>query len=200
MPGHCATAFHPLCARNNGQHLATRGGPHRRPSRPPRLLRPPQRRATREGHWACHRHGGDSRRRHPCPRVERQRLKRQSWLQSLAFPQRRPARLASSSTTLPGQASQPRLTLKVTLLLSRGLSPTGSSQRSAEGGQDPAAPGPGERGRVRGPRGPRGRAQDPDPRPPGSSSRCGSWCSASTSARSSSVTVGLAASLTSPQA
>ena len=25
--GHCATAFHPLCARNNGQHLATREGP-----------------------------------------------------------------------------------------------------------------------------------------------------------------------------
>lgn len=22
--GHCATAFHPLCARNNGQHLTTR--------------------------------------------------------------------------------------------------------------------------------------------------------------------------------
>ena len=24
--GHCATAFHPLCARNNGQHLAAREG------------------------------------------------------------------------------------------------------------------------------------------------------------------------------
>ena len=30
--GHCTCAFHPLCARNNGQYLATREGPLGKPA------------------------------------------------------------------------------------------------------------------------------------------------------------------------